>query len=72
MDNSNFMAYILQSCFMLEHANTCLPTYIMTCLGRFINLKFQELGIDSNFEFETQNHTILIFVFINKSMYIVC
>lgn len=71
MDNYNFVAYILQSCFILEHANTCLPTYIKRCLGRFINLKFQELVIDNNFDFETQNYTILIFVFINISVYIV-
>lgn len=72
MDNSNFVAYILQSCFILEHANTCLSTYIMRCLGRFINLKFQELVIDNNFEFKTQNYTVLIFVFMNISVYIVC
>jgi len=36
---------------------------------RLINLKFPELCMNNNFEFETQNYTILIFVFINISMY---
>lgn len=66
IDNSNWIVYILQSYFMLYHAYTCLPTCIM-CLGRYTNLKCQELGMKNNFEFETQNFLHLhfnIFIYI--------